>query len=260
MSPEDYAEMTTDRLLPLFAGATKQLGFGRIFGGISAGSIPDLSLLAMDKEQRRQLSAELLAIVAALLTRRAGPDALSLFDDPDPDVRMAAALFASGLDADLAEATRKGVSANCSAKEVIAGRQRVRQGPPAQPTLQEMSDEELLARFQDAGERVTLCEFIDWVHDERETKTRNGILGELIEIRAEAARRGMLARFAPFLDSPDPHIRFQAALACRYVAPDKAVATLEALKADRDPQVRAPAGWALSRWRGKSAPSTGGEA
>jgi len=47
-------EMTTDRLLPLFAGATKQLGFGRIFGGISAGSIPDLSLLAMDKEQRRQ--------------------------------------------------------------------------------------------------------------------------------------------------------------------------------------------------------------
>jgi hypothetical protein len=260
MSPEDYAEMTTDRRLPLFAGYAKQLGLGRMLGDIAAGSRPDLSLLAMDKEQRRRLGEELVAIAAALLTRPAGPDALSLFDDPDPDVREAAAIFASGLDADLVEATRKGVSAGCSAKEVIAGRQRVRQPPPAQPTLQEMSDEALLARFQDAGERVTACRFIDWVHDKQDTETRNRILGELIDIRAEAEQRGMLARFAPFLDSPDPHIRFQAALACRHVAPDKAIATLEALKADRDPQVRAPAGWTLSRWRGKYAASTGGEA
>jgi HEAT repeat protein len=259
MSPEDYAEMSADRLPPLFAGAAKQLGLGRIFTDISAGSPPDPSLLAMDKEQRRRLTQELLAIAAALLTRPAGPGALSLFDDPDPDVRMAAATFVSRLDANLAEATLKGVLTGCSAKEVIAGRQRVHQKPPAQPPLQSMSDEALLARFQDAGERVTACRFIDWVHDQQDTETRNRILGELIDIRVEAEQRGMLARFAPFLDSPDPHIRFQAAIACRYVAPDKAVATLEALKADGDPQVRAPAGWTLSRWRGKYAASTGSE-
>jgi hypothetical protein len=260
MSPEDYAEMSTERLRPLFAGAAKQLGLGRIFACISGASPPDPGLVAMEKQQRRQLSEELLAIAVALMARPPGPEALSLFDDPDPDVRMAAATYASDLDEALAEATRKGILAGCSAKEVIAGRQRVRQPPPAQPTLQEMSDEALLARFQDAGERVTECRFIDWVHDKQDTKTRNRILGELIDIRAEAERRGMLARFAPFLDSPDPHIRFQAAIACRYVAPDKAIATLEALKVDRDPQVRAPAGWTLSRWRGKYAASTGGEA
>jgi hypothetical protein len=260
MSPEDYAEMSTERLRPLFAGAAKQLGLGRTFACISAGSLPDPGLVAMEKQQRRQLSEELLAIAVALMARPPGPEALSLFDDPDPDVRMAAATFVSCLDANLAEATRKGVLSGCSAKEAIAGRQRVRQPPPAQPTLQEMSDEALLARFQDAGERVTACRFIDWVHDEQDTKTRNRILGELIDMRAEAEQRGMLARFAPFPDSPDPHIRFQAAIACRYVAPDKAIATLEALKADRDPQVRAPAGWTLSRWRGKYAAPAGGEA
>jgi hypothetical protein len=260
MSPEDYAEMSTERLLPLFASTAKQLGLGRIFACISGALPPDPGLVAMEKQQRRQLSDELLAIAVALMTRPPGPDALSLFDDPDSDVRMAAATYASDLDEDLAEATRKGVLAGCSAKEVIAGRQRVRQPPPAHPTLLEMSDDALLARFQDAGERVTACRFIDWVHDEQDTETRNRILGELIDIRAEAEQRGMLARFAPFLDSPHPHIRFQAALACRYVAPDKAIATLEALKADRDPQVRAPAGWTLSRWRGKYAAPTGGEA
>jgi len=75
------------------------------------------------------------------------------------------------------------------------------------------------------GERVTLCEFIDWSTTNGRRKRGNGILGELIEIRAEAARRGMLARFAPFLDSPDPHIRFQARARLPLRAPDKAVAT-----------------------------------
>jgi hypothetical protein len=249
MNPEDYAEMSVDQLLPTFASYAKQLGFGRTFGGISGASPPDFSLLAMTSEQRRRLGEKLVAIGAALATRRSDPDALALFDDPDPDVRMAAAIFASGLDENLAEAASKGVTVGCSAREVIAVRQRVRRTPPARPSLQEMSDDALLARFQDAGERVTACRFIDWVHNEQDTDTRNRILGELIDIRAEAKRREMLARFIPFLDSPDPHIRYQAAIACRHVAPNEAVATLEALTADANPQVRAPAGWTLRRWR-----------
>jgi len=260
MTPEDYAEMGTERLLQLFADAAKKLGLGRIFACISGASPPDPGLVAMEKQQRRRLSEELLAIAVTLVARPPGPEAPSLFDDPDPDVRMAAATYASDLDEALAETTRKGVLTGCSATEVIAGRQRVWQPSPAQPSLQEMSDEALLARFQDAGERVTACRFIDWVHDAQDTKTRNRILGELIDIRAEAEQRGMLARFAPFLDSSDPNVRFQAAIACRYVAPERSVATLEALKADRDPQIRAPAGWTLSRWRGKYAAPADGEA
>ena len=112
-----------------------------------------------------------------------------------------------------------------------------------------MSDEALLARFQDAGERLTACEFIDWVHDDRDMDTRNDIIGELIAIRADAKRRAVLARLVPFLDSPDPSIRHHAAIACLDFAPDKAVAALEGLETDDDPQVRAAAGWTLDRWR-----------
>ena len=156
MSPEDYAEMTTDRLLPLFAGYAKRLGLGRILGGISAGSSPDLSLLAMDKEQRQRLGEELVAIVAALLTRPAGPDALSLFDDPDPDVRRRRRSSPATSTPIWLKRPGRG-SRPAVRRRSDRGAPTRPPEPPAQPTLQAMSDEALLARFQDAGERVTAC-------------------------------------------------------------------------------------------------------
>ena len=164
---------------------------------------------------------------------------------------MGASIYLSDADPVLAEATREGVMRGCSASDVVAARLRVRQPPPPRPTLQEMSDEALLTRFQDAGERLTACQFIDWVHDDRDMNTRNDIIGELIATRVEAKRRAVLAKLVPFLDSPDPSIRHHAAIACLGFATDKAVAALKGLEADADPHVRAAAGWTLDRWRAK---------
>ena len=173
------------------------------------------------------------------------PEAIALLQDEDPDVRMTAAMYLREFAPDLAMATWEGVMAGCSASEVIAARQRARTPPPRRPTLQEMSDEALLARFQDAGERLTAFRFVDWVNDKLDMDRRNAVIGELTAIGVETKRRGMLARFVPFLDSPDPAIRHHAASACLRIAPEKAVATLEALEADGDPDTRAAAGWTL---------------
>jgi hypothetical protein len=121
MSPEDDAEMTVNQLPPLFAGAAKPLGLGRVFTDISVGSPPDPSLPAMDKEQRRRRTQELLAIAAALLTRPAGSGALSPFDDPGADVRMAAAAFLGRLDANKAVATLEALKADGDPQRAPAG-------------------------------------------------------------------------------------------------------------------------------------------
>jgi hypothetical protein len=248
MSPEQYAERSTDRLLPLFVDYAKRLGLGRVFRAMGGVAPLDASI-AVEPQEGKRLAAELLAIAVALGVRPTTPAVAALLRDDDPDVRMAAATFFNEIDPQLAEATRKGVMTGCSADEVIAMRERVRTPPPPHPTLQEMSDEALLARFEDAGERLVGCRFIDWVHEKRDMDTRNAILGELIAIKMEMKRRGMLARLAPFLDSAEPEIRLQAATGCLRVAPEKAVATLEALEAGPRGEVCAAAGWALDRWR-----------
>jgi hypothetical protein len=259
MTLEDYAEMSAERLSPLFVDHAKRLGHGRLFGALGGVAPLDGSLTVEPHEVRKQAMMEILAIAAGLLAKPIGSECLALFDHPDPDVRMGASIYLNDADPDLAEATREGVMRGCSASEVTAARRRVRQPPPPRPTLQEMSDEALLTRFQDAGERLTACQFVDWVHDDRDMNTRNAIIDELIAIRAEAKRRVLLPRLVPFLDSPDPSIRHHAAIACLDFATDKAVATLEGLKADADPQVRAAAGWTLKRWRAKRDASTGSE-
>ena len=63
-------------------------------------------------------------------------ESLALYDDPDPDVRMGSANYFGDADPKLAEATREGVRRGCSARDVTAARQRVRQPPPPRPTLQ----------------------------------------------------------------------------------------------------------------------------
>ncbi|MGA2492912.1 MAG: HEAT repeat domain-containing protein [Roseiarcus sp.] len=260
LSPEQYMEMSSERLLSRFVEYAKQLGLGRAMRAIGGGPPVDGRIALQSPDKGKLVSDELLAVAAALRMRPMGPAILALYDDPDPDVRMCSATYFGDVDPKLAEATRTGVRSGRSARDVTAARQRVRQPPPPRPTLPEMSDEALLARFQDAGERLTACEFIDWVHDKRDMDTRNAIIGELIAIRADAKRRALLARLVPFLDSPDPSIRHHAAIACLDFAPDKAVAALEGLETDDDPQVRAAVGWTLDRWRAEHTAPTGGAA
>lgn len=248
MSSNDYAEMTTERLLAHFVACAKELGLGRLFRAVG-GVAPLDSPAVVGTPEGKRLAAELRAIAAALRARPMTPEVSALLRDEDPDIRMTAAMYLREIDPDLAEATWEGVRTGCSASEVIAARQRARTPPPRRPTLQEMSDEALLARFRDAGERLTAFRHVDWANDKSDLNRRNAVIGELTAIGVETKRRGMLGRFVPFLDSPDPAIRHHAASACLRIAPEKAVATLEALEADGDADTRAAAGWTLDRWR-----------
>jgi len=248
MSPNDYAAMTTEQLVTHFVACAKQLGLGRLNRAVGGGATLDSPAVVGTPEGDR-LAAELRAMAAASRGRPMAPEATALLRDEDLDVRTTASVYFGPFAPELAQATWEGALAGCSGSEVIAARQRARTPPPRRPTLQEMNDEALLARFQDAGERLTAFRFVDWANNKRDMNRRNAVIGELTAIGVETKRRGMLGRLVPFLDSPDPAIRHHAASACLRIAPEKAVATLEALEANGDGDTRAAAGWTLDRWR-----------
>jgi HEAT repeat protein len=245
MSPEEYATMPVERLLRLFAETAKRSGVGRVFqvgGGVSDASLPT-------KEETKLGFAEAAAIAAALRYKAKESELEPLFDSDDPDVRMCAAAFLEDLFPVSAEAAWRGVLAKCSTREALKRGRRARTPPPPRPMLQEMSDDALLERFQDAAERQTACRFTNWLKDDKDEARRNAIIGELTDILREMKRRDMLARLLPFLDSTDPTARSRAAQGCLRIAPEKAVATLEAIVEKEDTFARAAALDALDHWR-----------
>ena len=238
MSPGDFGATPTEELLRRFAETARRAGLGG-----SAGARPP------SKDERKRAFAEARAIAGALRVQATRADIEPLFDAADPDVSLCATLALGDLAPELAEAAPIAVIAGLSTPDVLSQARRARTPPPPRPTLPEMGDDALLARFQDAGERLGCCRFLDTVGDPEDFKARDRIAEELGAVRVEIERRGLLARLEPLLDSPDPRVRLHAALACRRVAPAKAVATLEALAETADPDTQISAEWALRRWR-----------
>ena len=246
MSPEDYAQMPTERLLLLFAEASNESGVGRVFqyGG---GAPPDAFLPT--REETNRGFARNTAIAGALGAKATAIEIEPLFDSDDPDIRICAAALLSEFAPALSEAAWRGVMARRSTREALALAERARASPPARPSLAEMDDDALMTRFEDAAERLTACRFIDWRDDEKDAEARNAIIVEQAEIGAEIRRRGMLARLLPFLDAADPSARLFAALACLRIAAAKATATLAEIGADGNLDDRAVALDNLDRWR-----------
>ena len=246
MSPEDYVQMPTERLLLLFAETANESGVGRVFqyGG---GAPPD-AFLPTREETNRGFARN--AAIAGVLSRKATALEIEpLFDSDDPDIRICAAALLSEFAPALSEAAWHGVMAKCSTREALARGERARTPPPARPTLAEMDDDALMARFEDAADRLTACRFIDWRDDEKDAEARNAIIVEQREIGAEIRRRGMLARLLPFLDGAEPSARLFAALGCLRIAAAKAAATLEEIGANGRLDDRAVALDNLERWR-----------
>ena len=246
MGREDYAQMPTERLLRLFAETANESGVGRVFqyGG---GAPPDAFLPT--REETNRGFARNTAIAGALSGKATAREIEPLFDSDDPDIRICAAALLSEFAPALSEAAWRGVMAKCSTREALAQGERARTPPPPRPTLAEMDDDALMARFEDAAERLTACRFIDWRDDEKDATARNAIIAEQTEIGAEIRRRGMLARLLPFLDDAEPSARLFAALGCLRIAAAKATATLEEIGADNDLDGRAVALANLERWR-----------
>jgi hypothetical protein len=245
MGSEDYAQMPTERLLCLFAETANESGVGRVFQ--YGGAAPPGASLPTREETNRGFARN-TAIAGALSGKATAPEIEPLFDSDDPDIRICAAALLSEFAPAFSEAAWHGVMAKCSTREALSRGERARTPPPPRPTLQEMDDDALMARFVDAAERLTACRFIDWRDDEEDAAARNAIIAEQTEIGAEIRRRGMLARLLPFLDDADPSARLFAALGCLRIAAAKATATLEEIGADNF-DGRAVALANLERWR-----------
>jgi hypothetical protein len=257
MTSEDYVQMPTERLLRLFAETANESGVGRVF---QYGGGPPPEAVLPTREQTQRGFARNAAIAGALSGKATAPEIEPLFDSDDPDIRICAAALLSEFAPALSEAAWRGVMAKCSTREALAHGARARTPPPARPTLAEMDDDALMARFEDAAERLTACRFIDWRDDEKDADVRNAIIVEQSEIGAEIRRRGMLARLLPFLDDAEPSVRLFAALGCLRIAAAKAAATLEEIGANGYIDDRAVALDNLQRWRNGSravAPSDG---
>jgi hypothetical protein len=246
MGSEDYAQMPTERLLCLFAETANESGVGRVFQ--YGGSAPPGAFLPTREETNRGFARN-TAIAGALSGKATAPEIEPLFDSDDPDIRICAAALLSAFAPALSEAAWRGVMAKCSTRAALAQGERARTPPPERPTLAEMDDDALMARFVDAAERLTACRFIDWRDDEKDAEARNAIIVEQTEIGAEIRRRGMLARLLPFLDDANPSARLFAALGCLRIAAAKATATLAEIGADGALDDRAIALDNLERWR-----------
>ena len=69
---------------------------------------------------------------------------------------------------------------------------RARQKPPERPTLAEMSDDDLVARFKDAAERESGTHFLDYLEDPADKDLQNEIVVEVWDIMRQLKARGLL--------------------------------------------------------------------
>ena len=141
MSAEDYAQMSTDELLQDFIQKTQ---FVR-----SAWNSP----IPKQTPEREAVRQEIYAISAELRARKPIAQVRQLFDHESADVRGWSAGQFLSIDPEWALATTSGLAANLSTRQVLALRAHARQGPPPHPLIQDMSTDQLVARFEDAAIR-----------------------------------------------------------------------------------------------------------
>jgi hypothetical protein len=233
MSPEEYAAMSTERLLELFADAAKRAGFASEFlktmDSIKA-SVARPERIPMP--ERVQATAELNALAEALEARGPPDEAKRLFEDDDAAVRVSAAMYLADMDPEMASAAISATYARLPTREVFDLKRRALQAPPLEPTLKEMSDDALVARFEDAATREYATRFLDSDDDSPPDMTdRNRIVDEVWEIMLELKGRNALGRLVPLLASPNITVSREAATACLYVAEQASIAVLEAVAA-----------------------------
>jgi hypothetical protein len=98
---------------------------------------------------------------------------------------------------ELAHAAKKGMLAGRPTLEALAAQRHARQPPTARPTLKEMSDDEVVARFEDAAKRQSAADhYLDWVENPKEMDTHNRLIDEVKDVLRELKSRNLLGRAA----------------------------------------------------------------
>jgi hypothetical protein len=191
---------------------------------------------------------ELKAIGAELRARKPIEKLRPLFDHENVDVRFHAAWSFLEVDPDWAIATISSLGSDLSTKDVIALRTRAKKRPPTRPTVKEMSTEQLVARFEDAGIREYATQFLGGQFEPFDVELYNRIVKEIRPIVEELKARDALDRLLPLLDHPNVSVRRTAATYAIAVAPGRTLPVLEAISASRD-LIEAPrASATLDRW------------
>jgi HEAT repeat protein len=232
MSPDEYAATSTERLLELFSDAAKR------------GVHPSEMLRAIDNlkagkpqekpksiAERGPAAIEMRTVAKVLQSRLSTADARRLFEDDDPCVRVCAAVYFSHFDPEMASAGASGAYERLPTREVIALKRRALLEPPPRPTLSEMTDDAVVARFEDAAMREYATRFLESVLESQDMTVPNRISDEIWCIMQELKRRDALSRLLPLLESANITVRRRAAMACLRIAEQKSIAVLQEVAA-----------------------------
>lgn len=249
---KDYAALTTEALIDMFRSAARQYGMGRSqLAALDNLRDPLASPLTNDLKGRKPAFDQIWALSLVLCDRRPISEIEQLLEDSDPDIRATAAGFLAQLSPELADAAAKGFQVKRPTREILALQRRARQAPPPQPSLEDMSDDELVARFEDATLRESGVYLLNYLEDAAIQDLRNNICGEVWDVMRQLKARGLLAKLLPLLASDNLTVRREAAVACLRIAEPEAVAALESVSRDGVFGDNFSARIALADWREK---------
>jgi hypothetical protein len=176
--------------------------------------------------ERADRVAKMHEVGTELVRRMPIDEVRPLFNDPNVDVRHWAAMRLSAIDPEWANAAAGSVSSGLAPSEVFDLARRARRTYPRKPATKDMSDDELVARFEDAATREYAMNFYDPIGEPRDMALLNRIFAEVWAAAGELKARGKSARLAPYLDHRFLEVRRQAASACLDVEPERAQAAL----------------------------------
>jgi hypothetical protein len=234
-----------------YIALTREIGVGRGFTDLlsDAKATPPHEASAPSLKDPKQWRARIENVATALLVRGATSELRALFDHDDPDIRVWTGGLFRDLDPEVADAAVDSVFKAKSTRELLALWRLARRLPPTRPTLKEMSDDALVARFEDAAVRRSAANFLNPVKEPQDLETQNRITGEMINLTLEMKTRGLLPRLAPLMGSPDLTVRRFAAQGCLRLAEKEAVAALESVVANGSFDERIRAEDVLAGWR-----------
>jgi HEAT repeat protein len=240
MSAQSYAGMDTDALIDEFARLAQA----------TRSALQLVPNVTRESLERHPLMQELLAIGAELRVRKPIEKLRKLFDHENEEVRASAGAQFLALDEKWALAAISSLGGGMPTREVVALCDRARKSPPAHPTIKDMSVDELVARFEDAGmRRYAAIEFMGGEDEAWDVELANRTGGEMLDAADELKSRDAVSALLPLLNHSNIYIRNLAAMRCLAIAPDLAAPVLEATEAGPNHLASMNARSALNRWR-----------
>lgn len=243
MIERNVAEMSTDELINEFvAGATKLGSLVNLIRGERAPA----------RTPQRQALVARQHIVSAEICRRVPIAKIRpLYDHQNLSVREWAGIRFATIDPEWSEAASSAVWNDMSTAEVLTLRRRAQTLPPERPTLQEMTIDQLVERFEDACMRRYGASFLHDPDDENggpDIETKNRLVTEIAKVVAEIKARDALPRLIPFMESAVGSVRYNAAAYCLPIATERALAVLKQFDEDKADEHHMDAWTVLGKW------------